>query len=247
VKLSGNTILITGGASGIGLAFAERFLKRKNTVIVCGRREEKLLQAQKKFPELHTRVCDVSVESDRKDLLKWVKNDFPEVNVLMNNAGIQQRFNLLEQEEDWGYYHQEIKANFEAPIHLTMLFLEHLTKKESGGIINVTSGLAFTPMAIAPIYCATKAALHSFTISLRHQLSKTSIEVFEVAPPAVNTDLGGPGLHTFGAPLNDFADTIFQGLKNGEQEIGYGRSAKAMKMSREEIDLAVKEMNKQYK
>ncbi|PLT30596.1 SDR family oxidoreductase [Peribacillus deserti] len=243
---SGNTILITGGSSGIGLAFAERFLKRGNTVIVCGRSEEKLSQAKEKFPELHTRVCDVSVESDRVSLLEWVKSSYPEVNILVNNAGIQQRFNLLEQTKDWSYYNQEIKANFEAPIHLTMLFLNHLAEKEKAGILNVTSGLAFTPMAIAPIYCATKAALHSFTISLRHQLSKTNIEVFEIAPPAVNTDLGGPGLHTFGEPLDEFADGIFEGLDSNQQEIGYGRSAKAMKMSREEIDQAVEQMNKQF-
>jgi uncharacterized oxidoreductase len=246
VNLTGNTILITGGSSGIGLAFAERFLGKGNTVVICGRREEKLREAQVKFPELHIRVCDVSLESERQELFKWVENEIPEVNVLVNNAGIQQRFSLLEQEKDWSYYHQEIKANFEAPIHLTMLLLTHLRKKETAGIINVTSGLAFTPMAIAPIYCATKAALHSFTISLRHQLLKTNIEVIEVAPPAVNTDLGGPGLHTFGAPLDDFADGIFQGLEKSEKEIGYGRSAKAMKMSRDEIDQAVQEMNKQF-
>jgi uncharacterized oxidoreductase len=246
MNLKGNTILITGGSSGIGLAFAERFLGKGNTVIVCGRREEKLRQAQEKHPELHTRVCDVSLESDRQDLVKWIENEMPEVNVLVNNAGIQQRFSLLDQEEAWSYYHQEIKANFEAPVHLTMLLLPHLKKKESAGIINITSGLAFTPMAIAPIYCATKAALHSFTISLRHQLLKTNIEVIEVAPPAVNTDLGGVGLHTFGAPLDDFADSIFQGLENDQIEIGYGRAAKAMKMSREEIDESVKEMNRQF-
>ncbi|MBM7691227.1 putative oxidoreductase [Peribacillus deserti] len=246
MKWSDNTILITGGSSGIGLAFAERFLKRGNTVIICGRNEEKLLQAQEKYPELHIRVSDVSVESDRISLVEWVKSSFPHVNVLVNNAGIQQRFDLLDQKEDWSYYRQEINANFEAPIHLTMLFLTHLEEKETAGIINVTSGLAFTPMAIAPIYCATKEALHSFTISLRHQVSKRNIEVFEVAPPAVNTDLGGPGLHTFGAPLDEFADGIFQGLEKNQQEIGYGRSAKAMKMSREEIDQAVEQMNKQY-
>lgn len=241
MNLSGNTILITGGASGIGLAFAERFIKAGSKVIVCGRREAKLLEAKEKFPEIVTRVCDVTNESDRLALFEWVTSQYPELNVLVNNAGIQQRFNILKADpkEDWSYYKNEITANLEAPIHLAMLFAPYLANKENGIMINVTSGLAFTPMAIAPIYSATKAALHSFTVSLRLQLSETLMKVIEVAPPAVNTDLGGVGLHTFGADLNEFADAIFKGLKDGKHEIGFARSEKALRMSRDEIDEAV--------
>ena len=241
MNLSGNTILITGGASGIGLAFAERFIKAGSTVIVCGRRERKLQEAKDKFPGIVTRVCDVTVESDRLALFEWVTNEYPKLNVLVNNAGIQQRFNILKAnpKEEWNYYNNEITANLEAPIHLAMLFTLFLANKENAAIINVTSGLAFTPMAIAPIYSATKAALHSFTVSLRLQLSDTSIKVIEVAPPAVNTDLGGVGLHTFGAPLDEFADAIFKGLEEGKIEIGFARSEKALRMSRDEIDEAV--------
>ena len=242
MKLSGNTILITGGASGIGLAFAERFLKAGSKVIVCGRREGKLQEATEKFPELITRVCDVTIEAERVALFEWVTSQYPELNVLVNNAGIQQRYNILEAnaKEDWSYFSKEITANVEAPIHLAMLFAPYLAKKEDAAIINVTSGLAFTPMAIAPIYSATKAALHSFSVSLRYQLSSTSVKVIEVAPPAVNTDLGGVGLHTFGVPVDEFADGIFKGLEEGKNEIGYGTSEKAMRMSRDEIDEAVK-------
>lgn len=241
MNLSGNTILITGGASGIGLAFAERFIKAGSTVIVCGRRETKLQEAKDKYPGIVTRVCDVTNKSERLALLDWVTSQYPELNVLVNNAGIQQRFNILKAnpKEDWSYYNNEITANLEAPIHLAMLFAPYLANKENGTIINVSSGLAFTPMAIAPIYSATKAALHSFTVSLRLQLSETTIKVIEVAPPAVNTDLGGIGLHTFGAPLDEFADAIFKGLEEGKLEIGFARSEKAMRMSRDEIDEAV--------
>jgi uncharacterized oxidoreductase len=231
MNLTGNTILITGGSSGIGFSFAERFLKSGNKVIVCGRREGKLQEVQRRFPELHVRICDVAEESERIALFKWAKSEFPELNVLVNNAGIQQRTNLLKSKEDWSYHRQEIAANLEAPLHLTMLFLPHLAEKNNAAIINVSSGLAFTPMAAAPIYSATKAALHSFTMSLRHQLSTSGIEVIEVAPPAVNTDLGGEGLHTFGVPLNEFADGVFQELEKGVQEIGYGSSEKALRMS----------------
>jgi len=243
MKLTGNTILVTGGSNGIGLAFAKRFLKHGNKVIICGRRESKLQEAKNSFPELHIRTCDVSKDSERIKLFLQIKSEFPELNVLVNNAGIQQRINLLKSNEDWSYYQQEIATNLEAPIHLAMLFLPHLAEKNNAAIINVSSGLAFAPMAAAPVYCATKAALHSFTISLRHQLSLTGIEVIEVVPPAVNTDLGGVGLHTFGAPVDEFADGIFMGLEKGLQEIGYGMSEKSMRMTRDEINEAVKLIN----
>ncbi|NRD78000.1 SDR family NAD(P)-dependent oxidoreductase [Bacillus sp. BRMEA1] len=244
MKLAGNTVLITGGASGIGFAFAERFIKAGSKVIVCGRREGKLQEAKEKYPDIVTRVCDVTKETDRIALFDWVTANYPEVNVLVNNAGIQQRYHVLKADakENWSYYNQEITSNIEAPFHLTLLFAPYFANKEYAAILNVSSGLAFTPMVIAPIYSATKAAVHSFTMSLRHQLEETAIEVIEVAPPAVNTDLGGVGLHTFGAPLDEFADAIFKGLEEGKSEIGFGRSEQAMRLSRDEIDETVKAM-----
>jgi len=238
MKLSGNTILITGGNAGIGLAFAERFIKAGNTVIVCGRRESVLHNVKEKFPNIVTRVVDVSSESERVALFDWVTENYPEVNVLVNNAGIQQRFNVLKADakNNWSYFNKEINTNMEAPIHLSMLFAPFFAAKDNATIINVTSGLAFTPALFIPIYSATKAALHSFSMSLRYQLLDTSVEVIEVAPPAVNTDLGGAGLHASGEPLDAFADGIFKGLKEGSKEIGYGTSARAMRMSRDEID-----------
>lgn len=238
MKLSGNTLLVTGGASGIGRAFAERFLKAGNKVIVCGRRETRLQEFKEQDPSVITHACDLTNESDRIALFDWVTEHHPDVNVLVNNAGIQQRFNILQSDgkNEWAYFGKEITANMEAPIHLSMLFAPHFSKKEEAAIINVTSGLAFTPMAIAPIYSATKAALHSFTMSLRLQLSSSPVEVIEVAPPAVNTDLGGVGLHTFGADVNEFADAIFKGFEEGKQEIGFGTSERALRLSRDDID-----------
>jgi uncharacterized oxidoreductase len=227
----GNTVLITGGASGIGLALGERFLKAGCTVIVCGRREDKLREVKREFPELYIRVCDVSVESERIELFRWATSEFPALNVLVNNAGIQQRVDLLDASEEWSYYHREIAANFDAPVHLAMLFVPHLKEQPRAAILNVSSGLAITPGAWVPIYSATKSALHAFTISLRLQLAKTKVEVIEVLPPAVNTDLGGIGLHTFGAPLNDFADSVFSELDSGKQEIGYGGTEDRLRVS----------------
>ncbi|PWW06572.1 putative oxidoreductase [Paenibacillus cellulosilyticus] len=238
MKLSGNTLLITGGGTGIGLALAERFVNNGNTVIVCGRRENVLQDAKDKVPGLITRVCNLEEVSDRLALFDWVTANYPEVNVLVNNAGIQQRFNVLQSDarDNWGYFSKEISTNLEAPFHLTMLFAPYFAAKDSAAIINVTSGLAFTPFAIAPMYSATKAALHSFTVSLRHQLSETSVEVVEVAPPAVATDLGGAGLHTQGEPLDAFADAIFNELAWDSKEIGYGTSVARLHMSRDDID-----------
>ncbi len=216
MKVSGNTILITGGSSGIGLAFAERFLENGNEVIIVGRREDKLREAKAAHPQLHTRVCDVSKESERIALFEWVENEFPQLNVLVNNAGIQQRVNLLNAKEDWSYYRNEISINVDGPIHLSMLFTPLLMKQEDAAVINISSGLVLTPGVWVPVYSATKAAIHSFTVSLRLQLEKSNVDVIEVFPPAINTDLGGVGLHTFGAPVDDFANSVFEGLKNGD-------------------------------
>jgi len=242
MEITGNTILITGGATGIGLTFAERFLKSGNTVIVCGRRNDALLSAQGKFPELKTRVCDVSDVKERESLVQWAVSEFPRVNVLINNAGIQRRVRVTEKIQ-WEETAKEIAINLSAPIHLASLFIPHLTHSKNPAIINVTSGLAFVPIAGVPVYCATKAALHSYTLSLRHQLSETPIRVIEIIPPAVNTDLGGPGLHTFGVPANEFADAVFERLQKGDLEIAYGFAQQSSTASRAEIDQIFTQMN----
>lgn len=243
MKLTGNTILITGGGSGIGLAFAERFATLGNTVIVCGRRKETLTEAQSKVPGLVTYVSDISTESGRIDLFSWATTNYPDLNVLVNNAGIQQPLNLLKSDTiNWSDVSREIPTNPDAPVHLSLMFAPFFAQKEASAIVNVTSGLAFTPLAVAPLYSATKAALHSFTMSLRYQLSDTSIEVIEIAPPAVNTDLGGAGQHTHGEPLDAFTDGIFEGLEQGLEEIGYGTSVARLRMSRDEVDVYTKKM-----
>ena len=242
MQLSSNTILITGGASGIGLALAERFLAVGSEVILCGRREEKLREVQARHPRVQIRACDVASEADRVSLSQWAAGEFPRLNVLVNNAGIQRRIQLA-QPEDWEETEQEITINFDAPVHLSRLFIPHLLEQPRAAILNVTSGLSFVPMASAPVYSATKAALHSFTLSLRHQLAGTPVEVIEVIPPAVNTDLGGPGLHTFGVPIDEFADAVMAGLQKGEREIAYGFAQQSSRASREELDAIFKRMN----
>ncbi|WP_262892593.1 SDR family NAD(P)-dependent oxidoreductase [Hymenobacter qilianensis] len=123
------------------------------------------------------------------------------------------------------------------------MLLPHLRQQPNPVVINVSSGLAFAPMAAAPIYSATKAALHSFTLSLRQQLVSVGVSVLEIVPPGVNTDLGGPGLHTWAVPVDEFADSIVARLAAGEQEIGYGTSEKIRQASRAELDARFEQIN----
>lgn len=198
---------------------------------------------QEQHPGLHTRVCDVAQASGRVTLVEWAQQEFPRLNVLINNARIQNRYLLPDDEASWETRREEIVINFEAPVHLSTLLIPHLRRQPQAAIINVTSGLSFAPMALAPVYSATKAALHSFTLSLRHQLAPTGIQVLEIVPPAVNTDLGGAGLHTFGVPVDAFADSIFTRLAAGEQEVGYVTSEEARLASRAELDARFKLIN----
>jgi uncharacterized oxidoreductase len=241
MQLNSNTVLVTGGASGIGLALAERFLQAGSEVIVCGRREAKLREVQANHPQMKIRVCDVADPAARVALRDWAVSEFPRLNVLVNNAGIQRRIQL--QDEEWEPTQQEITINFEAPVHLAMLFLPHLAKQERPALVNVTSGLSFVPMASAPIYSATKAALHSFTLSLRHQLAATPVQVIEIIPPAVNTDLGGPGLHTFGVPIDEFIGAVMPRLQAGDLEIPYGFAEQSSRASRSELDAIFQRLN----
>ncbi|WP_375419560.1 SDR family oxidoreductase [uncultured Hymenobacter sp.] len=243
MNLSHNTVLITGGASGIGLALATRFLNAGSTVIICGRRADKLAEAQQQHPGLRTRVADVATAADRAALATWATIEFPNLNVLVNNAGIQNRLKIDDLAADWETRRQEIAINFEAPIHLAALLLPHLRQQPGAAILNVTSGLAFAPLAGLPLYCATKAALHSFTLSLRQQLLPMGVEVLEIVPPAVDTDLGSPGLHPFGVPVDAFADAVMARLVTGEQEVGFGTSEQARLASRAEADASFQQMN----
>ena len=211
-------------------------------MIICGRREDKLREAKEADPGFQTRVCDVSDPSERAELARWAAAEYPALNVLVNNAGIQRRVDL-KADEPWERTREEITTNLDAPIHLTQLFYEQLAGQEHSAVLNVTSGLSFVPLANVPVYCATKAALHSFTISLRWQLRDTTVEVIEIIPPAVDTDLQAPGLHTFGVNVDKFADAVFEGLEEGRSEIAYGTADMSSHASREQLDVIFERMN----
>ena len=239
MKISNNKILITGGATGIGLGLAERFIRENNIVIICGRREETLKEAADKFPSLITKTCNLSIAAEREDLFKWVSAEHNDLNVLVNNAGIQQWMSM----DDNDFFQrakEEIMINIEAPIHLTSLF-QNLKSLDT--IINVTSGLSFSPLTKTPIYSATKAFFHSFTLSLRHLLKIKNIEVIELIPPALNTDLGGKGLHDFAPAVSDFIEAIFLQIKEGKNELTYGFSEQMIKAGPEELKKTFERMN----
>ena len=239
MNLSNNTILITGGASGIGLGLTERFLQENNTVIICGRRETALQEVVKKHPAVITKVCDLSMVAEREALFQWIAEEHPEVNVLVNNAGIQQWMSITD-DDFFERAHKEIAINVEAPIHLISLFLK---LKSLTTIMNVTSALAFVPLTKVDDYSATKAFTHSFTIAIRPLLEARNIELVEIIPPALNTDLGGKGLHDYAQPVSDFIAAIFEQLKAGKNTITFGYGEALTKIGFDELQQAFARMN----
>jgi uncharacterized oxidoreductase len=239
MKISNNKILVTGGASGIGLGLAEGFIKEHNTVIICGRREETLQEAKRKFPSLITQKCDLAVPAEREQLFQWISKEHPDLNVLVNNAGSQNWMSLTDA-EFYQRAHDEIVINIEAPIHLISLFQD---LKSLNAIINVSSGLAYVPIVKAPVYSASKAFVHSFTWSLRSLLKSRNIEIIELLPPALNTDLGGKGIHDHFPPVSGFIEAVFAQLKAGKTEITYGFTVDMVKAGPEDLQNSFNRMN----
>jgi uncharacterized oxidoreductase len=191
MKMTGNTILITGGGSGIGRGLAEAFHKLGNEVIIAGRRKEVLESTAAANPGMKFVVADVDSAEAVKTFADKIASEFPALNVLLNNAGIMKPEDFAADTVDVSTAEAEITTNVLGPIRLTAALLPLLKKQKESAVLMVTSGLAFTPLAGAPTYCATKAAMHSFSQSLRYQLRQTSVKVLELAPPYVQTELGG--------------------------------------------------------
>ncbi|QJD98024.1 SDR family NAD(P)-dependent oxidoreductase [Mucilaginibacter robiniae] len=238
MELSHNTILITGGTSGIGLALAQEFKKRDNTVIICGRRADRLDEITLHHPGIITRVCDVADTAQREELVQWLVTNYPGTNVLINNAGIQLLTDLTNP-CNLDRVRSEIETNLVAPVHLASLLVPHLRNQEDAAIINISSGLAFAPLSFMPIYCATKAAVHSVSLSLRHQLKDTPIKVYEIAPPAVDTELGHDRRDDKtqshgGMPVDEFVKEAVEALQNNVYEVAVGQ-AENLRAKREQM------------
>jgi uncharacterized oxidoreductase len=234
MNIKNRTIVITGGSAGIGLALALKFLELGNQVIITGRRQSLLNELKRKYPNLNTIQSDISDAGQIANLASRVKKDFPQLDVLINNAGISLYKNLTSSIEDLENLTTEMNTNFGGVIRTTSAFIDVL-KKNKGTLINISSALAFVPMPCIPIYCATKAAIHSYTQSLRFQLENSSVEVIEVMPPAVRTDMTSDldkskDIKTIST--DELVELTFKGLKSGKQEILPGQSSQLAMMRR---------------
>jgi uncharacterized oxidoreductase len=250
MELSGNTILITGGTSGIGLELATQLSKWNNTILVTGRDLQKLQELQQTLPSVHTYQSDISDPAAIVLLYQRVTNDFPDLNVLINNAGVMRMLSLNGQHgvQDIG---REIDINLLGSVRMVEQFLPFLKTKPHAAIINTSSGLAFLPLPSAPIYCATKAAIHSYTQSLRVQLQNTHVKVFEIAPPPTGTPL----MDNFGSDsfnshspgvmkVDKMVRAVLKGLEKDIYEIRPGTSNILKMMSRLAPNLMLKQLSR---
>ena len=234
MKLTGRTILITGGSAGIGLAFALKFLELGNTVIVTGRRQAVLDEVKAKYPKLHTIQSDVADPAQIAALAMRVKAEFPKLDVLMNNAGIMLHKNLKVPAADLDGLMAEVNINLGGVIRTTSAFIDILGANK-GTVINVSSALAFVPLPSAPIYCATKAAVHAYTQSLRFQLEEAGVEVIELMPPGVKTAMTAELSEGEGVTLittDELIKQSFAGFTAGKLEIRPGQSNQLALMRR---------------
>jgi uncharacterized oxidoreductase len=225
MRLTGRTILITGGSAGIGLAFALKFLELGNEVIVTGRRQALLDEVKARHPRLHTIQSDIADPKQIAELAARLKADFPRLDVLMNNAGVGAAMNLTAPASDLAALTSEIDINLGGVIRMTSALIGILTANR-GTIINVSSGLAFVPLPSNAIYSATKAAVHSYTQSLRFQLEAAGVEVIELMPPAVRTDMTNEfaehGIEMIST--DELVSQTFAALRAGTAEIRPGQS-----------------------
>ena len=250
MKLTNQRILITGGASGIGLALAQKFLAHNNTVVITGRDLSKLKNVKKANPKIHIFQSDVTIDEDVRHLRDAITKEFKGLDVLINNAGVMNLVNTGIEANDLQKQMQEIEINYNSPIRMLHYFLPLLKKSESPVLVNVSSGLAYVPFAQAPVYSGTKSALHFWTRSIRLQLKPHNIKVIELLPPVVDTPLA----HGADIAKDDnlkpmspekLANDFWKGYTKGVEEITPGISKALKIMSKLASKLIFKQLNKQ--
>jgi uncharacterized oxidoreductase len=233
--------LVTGGGSGIGFGLVQEFLKRGSPkALITGRRIDVLENAASKFPgRIFYQVSDAGSAADREALLQWVSTQHADCNALINNAGIQRQFSLALDTAPWAERATELEINLHGPVHLCTIFTPYFLNQTKDSdkmalIANVSSGLAFVPFPAGPVYSATKAAIHNYTMSLRYSLSDTKVRVVEIVPPAVKTNLGGS--HDFGEELDVYMAATMDRMEAGEAEVGFGFSETARLADRATVE-----------
>ena len=222
-KLTGKTLLITGGGQGIGLAFAKKLTQMSNTVLICGRNLEKLQHAKKMGHATDYFECDLTKDDSQEALLAFIQSSYPNTTILINNAGIQNNYDFLDGANHINTIEKEINTNFTSQVKLIDRFLPLFKKQQKALIINITSVLAVVPKQSSPVYCATKAAMRIFTKALRYQLEKTSIHVVEIVPPLVDTQMT-KGRGTGKIHPDDLVKEAISKIEKNHEEIRIGKS-----------------------
>jgi uncharacterized oxidoreductase len=243
MQLQNNTVLITGGSSGIGLELSRVLIRKGNRVIICGKSNEKLQSAKEAEPELITRQCDLSDKRNCIAFTTWIKENHPELNILVNNAAIVNRVDYLKGENTLELMENEYQTNLLAPIRLIQLLYSILSKNESPSIINISTGLIYAPRVIYPFYNSSKSALHSFTQTLRLALQHEKTRVVEVMFPAVNTPWHQGNPPNIAISPEDAVNEMIKGLEKDKNEIRVGGTKILYLMSRIAPGFALKKIN----
>jgi len=249
MKQSNNTVLITGGGSGIGLALAKKFMENNNTVIITGRNLSKLQVVQKDFPKIHIFQSDVTDDADVRMLADDIQEKFGDIDILINNAGIMNLVDTGNESNDLQKQMEEIEINYNSPIRVLHYFLPQLKESKNAVLVNVSSGLAYVPFSQAPVYSGTKSALHFWTLGIRPQLKPHNIKVVELLPPVVDTPLAqGADIaeddNLKPMPPEKLADIFWKDFIGGKEEITPGISKQLKLMSRLAPNFIFKQLNK---
>jgi len=243
MKLKNNTVLITGGSSGIGFELSKVLIQKGNKVIICGKSNEKLLAAKKVEPKLITYQCDLSDNTECIDFVNSIKEDHPDLNILINNAAIVNKIDFLKEGKALELAENEYHTNLLAPIRLIKLLYNTIRANESPAIINITTGLIYAPRVIYPFYNSSKSALHSFTQTLRIRLKNETTEVIEVMFPAVDTPWHNGTPPKIAIGVDEAVSRMIKGLEKGKPEIKVGGAKILYLMSRIAPGFALKKVN----
>lgn len=241
--LKNNTVLITGGSSGIGLQLSKALIQKGNNVIICGKSEEKLQNAKESEPALITYQCDISDSKECTKFADWIKENHPQVNILVNNAAIVNKIDFLKEEKSIEMAEQEYRTNLIAPIRLIKYLFDTINSNEFPAIVNVTTGLIYAPRAIYPFYNSAKSALHSFTQTLRLNLKKERTQIIEVMFPAVDTPWHKGNPPKIAIPVENAVNEMLKGLEKGKLEIRIKGANFLYLMSRLAPNFALKKVN----
>ena len=243
MKLQNDTVLITGGSSGIGLELGKILLKNGNKVIICGRSSDKLETAKRQEPKIITYQCDLSNNKECADFAQKISENYPDLNVLVNNAAIVHKTSFLEDPQIMEKLIAELHTNLVAPIQMIHHLIPVLEKNKNAEIINITTGLIYVPRALYPFYNATKAALHSFTQVLRLQMKSKNINIAEVMFPAVDTPWHQGNPPKIAISTEKAVGEMITGLKKNKPEIRVGGAKMLYKISRIAPGFALKKVN----